>query len=95
VASAFPVALRQPAALPGTAITTTMAVLFLFLLSPDLPRSLTNPDVGPLLFVAVPATFVAGELLTRRVAIHDLETREFCGQVCHTTHQGRTVTGTT
>jgi len=47
----------------GIVITTVMAMLFLFLLLLESFGFLTNPYVGLILFVAVPAGFVAGLVL--------------------------------
>ena len=59
----LPIALRNFVSLIGIVITTVMAMLFLALLLLDLLGYLTNPYVGLILFVAVPAGFVAGLLL--------------------------------
>jgi nitrate/TMAO reductase-like tetraheme cytochrome c subunit len=56
-------ATRNPISLIGVAITTAMAVLFLILFALDLAGQIRNPYFGLLLFVAVPAVFIAGLLL--------------------------------
>jgi hypothetical protein len=56
-------ALRHPVALVGIAITTLMAVLFGVLFLLEIFGGVTSPYFGLLLFVAVPAAFVAGLLL--------------------------------
>lgn len=56
-------ALRHPLALAGVAITTLMAFLFLVLLLFDWLGYFHNPYFGLLLFVAVPAGFLAGLVL--------------------------------
>jgi hypothetical protein len=56
-------ALRHPVALTGVAITTVMALLFLVLLLIDWLGFFHNPYFGLLLFVAVPAAFLAGLIL--------------------------------
>jgi nitrate/TMAO reductase-like tetraheme cytochrome c subunit len=59
----LPSAVRNPISLIGAAITTAMAIVFLVLLALEMSGQLRNPYVGLLLFVAVPAIFVAGLLL--------------------------------
>jgi nitrate/TMAO reductase-like tetraheme cytochrome c subunit len=59
----LPDAVHNPVSLVGMAIATAMAVVFLVLLLLELTAFLTNPYIGLLLFVAVPACFVVGLLL--------------------------------
>jgi nitrate/TMAO reductase-like tetraheme cytochrome c subunit len=59
----LPAAFRHPVALAGAALATAMAILFITLLLLDAIGFLQNPYFGLLLFVAVPAGFVAGLLL--------------------------------
>ena len=59
----LPDTIRNPLSLLGAAITTAMALLFLVLLLLHLGGFLTNPYIGLLVFVAVPALFVLGLLL--------------------------------
>jgi hypothetical protein len=59
----LPVAARNPLSLAGMAIATAMALLFLILFILQLFGYLTNPYIGLLVFVAVPACFVLGLLL--------------------------------
>lgn len=59
----LPVAIRNPVSLIGAAIATAMAVLFLVLFLLDLLGYVTNPYVGLLVFVTVPAVFVLGLVL--------------------------------
>jgi hypothetical protein len=56
----LPSAARNPISLIGAAIATAMAIVFLALLGLELGGQLTNPYIGLLLFVAVPAVFVFG-----------------------------------
>jgi NapC/NirT cytochrome c family, N-terminal region len=56
-------AARNPVSLIGAAIATAMAIIFLALLGLELGGQLTNPYIGLLLFVAIPAVFVFGLLL--------------------------------
>ena len=58
-----PAATRNPISFVGTAIATAMAVLFLSLFFLELLGYITNPYIGLLVFIAVPALFVAGLLL--------------------------------
>ena len=59
----FPAIVRHPVSLLGAGLTTVTAGLFLVLLLLDFLGYFQNPYVGLLLFVAVPAAFVAGLLL--------------------------------
>lgn len=59
----LPAAARHPVSLIGIIITTAMAWVFLAMLALDLLGYLANPYIGLILFVAVPAAFVAGLLL--------------------------------
>ena len=59
----LPAAVRNPISLIGVAVTTAAAVVFLALLALEIAGAITNPYVGLLLFVAVPAVFVIGLLL--------------------------------
>ena len=59
----LPATARNPISLTGVAITTAAAVLFFVLLALDLAGQLTNPYVGLLLLVALPALLVFGLLL--------------------------------
>ena len=59
----LPPAARNPVSLVGIAIATAMAWVFLALFALDLLGYLDNPYIGLILFVAVPAAFVAGLLL--------------------------------
>src|SRR5688572_21307936 len=59
----LPVAARNPVSLLGMAVATAMAVLFVVLVAVELLGWLTNPYAGLLMFVAVPALFVAALLL--------------------------------
>jgi hypothetical protein len=59
----LPAAVRNPISLIGAAITTAMAVVFLLLLILETGGQLTNPYLGLLLFVAVPAGFLFGLVL--------------------------------
>jgi nitrate/TMAO reductase-like tetraheme cytochrome c subunit len=59
----LPTALRNPASLIGIVITTVMAMLFLGFALLDLLGYLTNPYLGLILFVALPAGFIAGLIL--------------------------------
>ena len=56
-------ALRNRVSAVGVAVTTASALLFLFLIALDLFGFLANPYVGILIFVILPALFVAGLLL--------------------------------
>ena len=53
-------AVRNPISLIGAAITTAMAIVFVVLLALELSGQLTNPYIGLLIFVVVPAVFVVG-----------------------------------
>jgi hypothetical protein len=126
---------RNPISWAGGMVVTTAAILFVILFALETFGYLTNPYIGLLVFIAVPAIFVFGLLLIpagmwwanrrnrtrpgeshwpvidfanghhRRVAaivfalsvanalivslgayggVHYMESREFCGQVCHT-----------
>ena len=59
----LPSAVRNPISLIGAAITTAMAIVFLALLALEMGGQLTNPYIGLLIFVAVPAVFMLGLLL--------------------------------
>jgi nitrate/TMAO reductase-like tetraheme cytochrome c subunit len=59
----LPAAARNPVSLLGIAIATATAWVFLALLALDLLGYLANPYIGLVMFVAVPAAFVAGLLL--------------------------------
>jgi NapC/NirT cytochrome c family protein len=59
----FPAAARNLVSLVGAAITTAMAALFVSLFVLQLLGYLTNPYIGLLIYVAVPAVFVLGLLL--------------------------------
>jgi NapC/NirT cytochrome c family, N-terminal region len=59
----LPSAMRNPISLIGAALTTALAIVFFVLLALELGGQLTNPYVGLLLFVAVPAGLVIGLLL--------------------------------
>jgi nitrate/TMAO reductase-like tetraheme cytochrome c subunit len=59
----LPTAARNPLSLVGVAIATTMATLFLVLLLLELLGYLTNPYLGLVVFVTVPAIFLVGLLL--------------------------------
>ena len=59
----FPAAARNLVSLVGAAITTAMAALFISLFVLQLLGYLTNPYIGLLIYVAVPAVFVIGLLL--------------------------------
>jgi hypothetical protein len=59
----LPGAARNPVSLLGMAVATAMAVLFVVLFLLELFGYLTNPYIGLLVFVAVPACFVLGLLL--------------------------------
>jgi hypothetical protein len=59
----LPGAARNPVSLVGAAIATAMAVVFLALFVLELLGYLTNPYVGLLVFIVVPALFVLGLLL--------------------------------
>ena len=61
-----PAIVRHPLSLLGAALTTVTAVLFLVLLLLDFLGYFRNPYVGLLLFVAVPAAFVAGSAADSR-----------------------------
>ena len=54
---------RHPLSLAGTAITTSMAILFLTLFSLDLMGMQAHPYFGILAYVVVPAIFVLGLVL--------------------------------
>ena len=54
----LPSAMRNPISLVGAAITTALAIIFFVLLALELGGQLTNPYVGILLFVVVPAGLV-------------------------------------
>jgi len=56
----LPRTVRNPVSLFGMAIATAMAAVFLVLAALHLAGYLTNPYVGLLVFVAVPALFLAG-----------------------------------
>jgi hypothetical protein len=56
-------AIRNPLSLIGAAVTTATAIVFLVLLALELGGQLTNPYIGLLLFVAIPAAFAVGLLL--------------------------------
>jgi hypothetical protein len=56
----LPTAAGNPVSLIGAAIATAMAVLFVALFALELFGYLTNPYIGLLTFVAVPAVFVLG-----------------------------------
>ena len=56
-------AIRNPISQIGAAIATAMAIVFFVLLTLEFSGQLTNPYVGLLVFVAVPAIFVFGLLL--------------------------------
>jgi NapC/NirT cytochrome c family, N-terminal region len=55
--------LRHPVSLAGVVITTASAVGFVALFAADLLGLFTNPYAGLVIFVALPALFVAGLLL--------------------------------
>jgi nitrate/TMAO reductase-like tetraheme cytochrome c subunit len=59
----LPPAARNPVSLVGIAIATAMAWAFLALFTLDLLGYLDNPYIGLVMFVAIPAAFVAGLLL--------------------------------
>ena len=59
----FATVLRSRVAAAGVAITTSSALLFLFLVALDLLGYLENPYLGILIFIVVPAVFVVGLLL--------------------------------
>ena len=59
----LPAAARNPVSLVGIAIATAMAWVFLALFALDLLGYLDNPYIGLVLFVAIPAAFMAGLLL--------------------------------
>ena len=59
----LPSAARNPISLIGAAVATAMAIVFFGLLALEMSGQLTNPYVGLLLFVAVPAVFLFGLLL--------------------------------
>lgn len=59
----LPKAVRNPISLTGIAIATAGAIVFLVLLALELSGQLTNPYAGLLVFVAVPAVFIAGLLI--------------------------------
>jgi hypothetical protein len=59
----IPDAARNPLSLVGAAIASAMAALFLALFALEFLGYLTNPYIGLLLFVAVPAIFAVGLLL--------------------------------
>ena len=59
----LPGAVQNPVSLLGSAIVTAMATLFVVLVLLDLLGYLTNPYLGLLVFITVPAIFVAGLLL--------------------------------
>jgi hypothetical protein len=59
----LPAAARNPVSLVGAALATAMAVLFLVLFLLELLGYLTNPYMGLLVFVSVPALFVLGLLV--------------------------------
>jgi nitrate/TMAO reductase-like tetraheme cytochrome c subunit len=59
----LPTAARNPLSLVGVAIATTMATLFLVLLFLELLGYLTNPYLGLVVFVTVPAIFLLGLVL--------------------------------
>jgi hypothetical protein len=59
----LPGAARNPVSLVGMAIATAMAIVFLALLLLHLFGFFSNPYIGLLVFVAVPALFVLGLLL--------------------------------
>lgn len=59
----LPPAARNPVSLLGMAIATAMAWVFLALLALDFLGYLANPYIGLVLFVAVPAAFIAGLML--------------------------------
>ena len=58
----IPAAARNPLSFVGAAIATAMAALFVSLFVLELLGYLTNPYIGLLVFVAVPAVFVVGLL---------------------------------
>lgn len=59
----LPSTVANPVSLAGMVIASTMAVLFIVLLTLESFGALTNPYLGLLLFVTVPILFVAGLLL--------------------------------
>jgi len=59
----LPSAVRNPISLIGAAITTAMAVVFLALFALEMGGQISNPYLGLLLFVAVPAIIVFGLVL--------------------------------
>ena len=59
----LPSAMRNPISLIGAAISTAMALVFLALLALEMAGQLTNPYLGLLLFLAVPAVLIIGVLL--------------------------------
>ena len=59
----LPAAVRNPVSLAGILVATGGALLFVVLLALELLGWLTNPYIGLLAFVAVPAVFVLGLLL--------------------------------
>ena len=60
---ALPAAVNNPVSLAGVALATATSLLFLVLLLLELLGYLTNPYIGLLVFVTVPALFVASLLL--------------------------------
>jgi nitrate/TMAO reductase-like tetraheme cytochrome c subunit len=59
----LPSTVANPVSLAGMVIASTMAVLFIVLLTLEAFGALTNPYLGLLLFVTIPILFVAGLLL--------------------------------
>jgi hypothetical protein len=59
----LPAVARNPVSLLGMAMATAMAIVFLALFLLDLAGYLTNPYIGLLVFVTIPALFVVGLLL--------------------------------
>jgi nitrate/TMAO reductase-like tetraheme cytochrome c subunit len=58
----LPDAVRNPVSLIGIAVTTAMAMLFIVFLLLEVFGYLTNPYIGLLIFVAIPALFILGLL---------------------------------
>jgi hypothetical protein len=59
----LPIGARNPVSLIGIVIATTSAMLFAALVALELLGYVTNPYIGLLAFVAIPAVFVIGLLL--------------------------------
>ena len=67
----LPAAARNPVSLVGAALATAMAVLFLVLFLLQLLGYLTNPYMGLLVFISVPALFILGLLAIRHGIFDD------------------------